>query len=99
LKIGIIGKTHKKQTFDVTRELCNWLKEKNIEVYVERELGEGIGHPNSVPSIQLPEFVDLIVVFGGDGTFLGVARLVCKYDIPIIGVNLGGLGFLYRDSA
>jgi NAD+ kinase len=94
LKVGIIGKTNIRRVFELTRELCGWLKERKIQVYVEEELGRGIGHPDSVPSAELPEFVDVILVFGGDGTFLRVARLVCRYDIPILGVNLGGLGFL-----
>lgn len=94
MRIGIIGKTHKKETFDVTRELSKWLQERGIEVYIEKELGAEIGHTNSVARTELPELVDIILVFGGDGTFLSVARLVCKYNIPILGVNLGGLGFL-----
>jgi len=94
LRIGIIGKTNQNRVFDITRELCGWLKGRNIEVYVEKELAAKIGHPNSIPGTELPEIVDVILVFGGDGTFLRVARLVCKYDIPILGVNLGGLGFL-----
>lgn len=94
MRIGIIGKTHTKRTFDITKELCKWLEERDVKVYVEKELGGGIGHPNSVASEQLPELVDVILVFGGDGTFLGVGRLACKYGIPIIGVNLCGLGFL-----
>src|SRR5581483_7712185 len=60
----------------------------------EKELGAEIGHTNSVARTELPELVDIILVFGGDGTFLSVARLVCRYNIPILGVNLGGLGFL-----
>lgn len=94
MRIGIIGKTHKKETFDVTRELSKWLQERGIDVYIEKELGAEIGHTNSVARTELPELVDIILVFGGDGTFLSVARLVCKYNIPILGVNLGGLGFL-----
>jgi NAD+ kinase len=94
LRIGIVGKTNKRSVFEITKEVCSWLKGRNIEVYVEKGLGMEIGHPNSLPSTELPEFVDVILVFGGDGTFLRVARLVCKYDIPILGVNLGGLGFL-----
>jgi NAD+ kinase len=94
LRIGIIGKTNIKKVFELTKELCGWLEERKIKVYVEEELSTGVGHPDSVPSAELPEFVDVILVFGGDGTFLRVARLVCKYDIPILGINLGGLGFL-----
>lgn len=94
MRIGIIGKTHKKETFGITKELSEWLQKRGVEVYVEKELGIEIGHRYSVVRTELPESVDMILVFGGDGTFLSVARLVCKHDIPILGVNLGGLGFL-----
>lgn len=94
MRIGIIGKTDKNEVFEITKELSDWLNERDIKVYVEKELGTAIGHPNSVLRTELPELVDVVLVFGGDGTFLRVARLVCKYDIPILGVNLGGLGFL-----
>lgn len=94
MRIGIIGKTHRKETFDVTKGLSEWLQKRGVEVYVEKELGAEIGNIKSVSRTELPEFVDMILVFGGDGTFLSVARLVCIHDIPILGVNLGGLGFL-----
>ncbi len=94
MRVGIIGKTHKKETFEVTKELSAWLQKRGVEVYVEKELATEIGYSNSVVRAELPEFVDVVLVFGGDGTFLGVARLVCKYNIPILGINLGGLGFL-----
>lgn len=94
MRIGIIGKTNKQEVFGITDDLCKWLKERGIETFVESEIGLKIGHPNSIPRISLPDHADVILVFGGDGTFLDVARLVCQYNIPILGVNLGGLGFL-----
>lgn len=94
MKIGIIGKTDIEQTFDITKKLCKWLNEKGIEVYLEEELGKKIRNQKSASRAEIPGLVDIILVFGGDGTFLGVARLACKHGTPILGVNLGGLGFL-----
>ncbi|HEY7534363.1 MAG TPA: NAD(+)/NADH kinase [Thermodesulfobacteriota bacterium] len=94
MRIGIIGRTHKKETFEITRQLSDWLEKRSVKVYVEKELGTQIGHPNSIPQTELPELVDMVLVFGGDGTFLRVSRLICNYGIPILGVNVGGLGFL-----
>jgi NAD+ kinase len=53
----------------------------------------------SRPSAELVKDVDLVVAFGGDGTLLRAARLVRDRDVPIMGVNLGGLGFLTEFSA
>ncbi|MCZ6639911.1 MAG: NAD(+)/NADH kinase [Candidatus Dadabacteria bacterium] len=92
--IGIIAKNNIEEPFGITKKLSNWLKERGVEVYVEKELGKKIRHPNSIDRREIPKLVDVILVFGGDGTFLGVAREACKYGTPILGINLGGLGFL-----
>ncbi|MEQ9619415.1 MAG: NAD(+)/NADH kinase [Deltaproteobacteria bacterium] len=94
MKVGIIGKTDIEKTLELTKELCEWFGKKGIEVYLEKELGEKTRHKNSFPSSEIPHLVDIILVFGGDGTFLGVARLACGHGTPILGINLGGLGFL-----
>ena len=94
MKIGIIGKTNLQQTFDLTEELCGWLAEKGVEVYLEEDLAKKIKNQKSATHEEIAELVDIILVFGGDGTFLGVARIACKHGTPILGINLGGLGFL-----
>ena len=92
--IGIIAKNNIEEPFEITKKLSNWLKKRGVDVYVEKELGKKIRHPNSIDRREIPKLVDVILVFGGDGTFLGVAREACKYGTPILGINLGGLGFL-----
>ena len=94
LKIGIIAKANIPEPLEITKKLTAWLKQREVEVFVEKELGEQIGYANSVDAADIPELVDVILVFGGDGTFLGMARLACKHGTPILGINLGGLGFL-----
>ncbi len=84
-KIGLALKPNHPQGEGTRRELASWLKQRNKEVFF-------IDPPvqNDVP---LPP-LDLIIVLGGDGTLLSVARWVGGMDIPILGVNLGSLGFL-----
>ncbi|MCK5392303.1 MAG: NAD(+)/NADH kinase, partial [Deltaproteobacteria bacterium] len=94
MRIGIIAKSNIEEPVEITKKLSKWLKKKGVEVYVEKELGGKIRHSNSVDRTEIPELVDVILVFGGDGTFLGVARIACKHGTPILGINLGGLGFL-----
>ena len=71
--VGIIAKNNIEEPFEITKKLSKWLKEKGVEVYVEKELGKKIRHPNSIDRTDIPKLVDVILVFGGDGTFLGVA--------------------------
>ena len=94
MKIGIIGKKNKQSVYNLANSLNEWLSVKKVEVLVEEELGRKINALNTVPETEMPAMVDVVVVLGGDGTFLGVSRLVHNYNIPIVGINLGALGFL-----
>jgi NAD+ kinase len=95
-RIGVVARPDRAEARDVTRGLVQWLTAHGREVVVDRETTGAIGLPAvTVTERQdLPGKVDLIVVLGGDGTLLAVARLVGGLDVPILGVNLGGLGFL-----
>jgi NAD+ kinase len=74
------------------------LSERGIELYLDRQVAEHAPGARPVDIEKIPDIVDLVVVLGGDGTLLSVARLVAEKGIPILGVNLGGLGFLTEVS-
>lgn len=92
-RIGIICKRGKLEAIEILKGFIPWLKSKNLEVLVEPEVRDLLNE-KSVEKDQMPSLVDLIIVFGGDGTMLSVARLVGGKNIPILGINLGGLGFI-----
>lgn len=94
MRIGIIGKTNTDKAFEIAKDLSEWFNARGVEVIFEQEIGKKIRRRKSVPAAEIPELVDIILVFGGDGTFLRVARLACEHGTPILGINLGGLGFL-----
>jgi NAD+ kinase len=103
-RIGIIAKRNKPETVAVVKNLVEWLRPKKIEVYIEEEMKNLLSpffsepYLNPVERKELPNHVEMIIVLGGDGTLLSVARQVWNRDIPILGVNLGGLGFLTEVS-
>src|SRR3989338_2876345 len=95
-KIGIIAKPHREKAPDVVRELVRWLAEKKIETFLDEDTASLLGgfNGNVFKKNKIPDMVDLLLVLGGDGTFLSVGRLIGGKDTPILGINLGGLGFL-----
>ncbi|MGD9041640.1 MAG: NAD(+)/NADH kinase, partial [Desulfobacteraceae bacterium] len=92
--VGIIYKYRYAPAKEEAKNLEKWLKGRGVEVFSE-EMSNTV-RMNGCPeeSIQIPNTVDWVVVLGGDGTLLGAARKVGRYGVPILGVNLGGLGFL-----
>ena len=98
-RIGIAIKPNKPEAGPVLRELVTWLRMRGCEVLLDQE-GASIS-PEAGPGLARIEVVsraDLVIVLGGDGTLLSVARLLGRREVPILGVNLGGLGFLTEVS-
>src|SRR3989338_3766130 len=93
-KIGIIAKTQHIKAGESLKELITWLKNRDIEIYLDKETSGIIGEKSQYKRADIPSIVELIIVLGGDGTLLSVARLIEDKDVPILGVNLGVLGFL-----
>ena len=68
--------------------------DKGLEVFVDEPLAVSMSDVHGYPGQSIPPLVDMVVVLGGDGTLLSVARLVGDLRTPILGVNLGSLGFM-----
>jgi NAD+ kinase len=91
--VGLVVKRERPEAVTIARTLTRFLRSKHKTPIADSETAKKIG-AEAVERHHLADRADLIVVLGGDGTLLGVARLVASKGIPIIGVNLGGLGFL-----
>jgi len=93
-KVGVIANSSKESAVEYTCRLCEWLLKKGLEVFLEDEIAEKAGITPGINREDLASIVDIIVVFGGDGTLLVASRSLKGLDVPIIGINLGGFGFL-----
>jgi NAD+ kinase len=95
-RVGLVAKPDAKEAQGVILTLLDWLGGRGLTVVLEKETA-GLVPGASVPAAgkgDLPGQVDLLIVLGGDGTLLSMARAVGDLGVPILGVNLGGLGFL-----
>ncbi len=87
-RIGLVLKKNKKEALELGKKIVRWFGERGISVFSDA------GISKELTPKTIDEGLDLLLVLGGDGTFLHAARLVAGKDIPILGINLGGLGFL-----
>ncbi len=92
-KVGIILKHNQPKAVEIGIDLAKWLINRGKEVLFTEDIGKAL-NKNYYDKKTITSNSDIVIVVGGDGTFLSVARLVKDYSIPIIGINLGGLGFL-----
>ncbi|MCC6850662.1 MAG: NAD(+)/NADH kinase [Deltaproteobacteria bacterium] len=95
--VGLVVKRGRAEAAALAETIAGRLRARGVRVLVEAELGELPG-AQVVDKPTMARTADLIVVFGGDGTLLGVARLAGPRELRVLGVNLGGLGFLTEVS-
>jgi len=93
-KVGIIIKPHAPHIEKIVLDLISFLEKKGVGWLLEDVAARKIHRDDGVPREELPGLVNLIVVLGGDGTLLSIAHLAALEGIPVLGVNLGRLGFL-----
>lgn len=98
-RIGIWGNIAKAAVQPLARELVALLESRGREVVLASSLADHLGvSSGGVEEERLGERVDLLVSLGGDGSLLHAARLVVGREVPILGINLGRLGFISEVS-
>ena len=99
-RIGVVVKPHQPDALQTLCELTQWLNERQITLVggpaldrerIEHETGCAV---EVVVDEELAKSADLILVLGGDGTMIATARMIGDGEVPVIGVNYGGLGYL-----
>ncbi|MBM4125186.1 MAG: NAD(+) kinase [Nitrospira sp.] len=96
--IGILTKPKFPDVRHALKDLVAWLRERHKEVVFDGKTAALIGEPATHKKTQIAALADMVIVLGGDGTMLSAARLVEERAVPILGVNMGGLGFLTEVS-
>ena len=95
--IAIIGKPRDQQAIQTHKELYQWLTSEDYKVFIDDRLAailDDIPQSQFASLVELGKNADLAIVVGGDGNMLGAARILSRFDVPVIGVNRGNLGFL-----
>ena len=93
-KIGIVSKPRKEDAGHILFELVKWLRDKGTEPLMDQETASLIEITSPYSRQDIAALSEFVIVLGGDGTLLSVARLIGARGTPILGVNLGSLGFL-----
>jgi NAD+ kinase len=93
---AIVGKPQAQGMRELLDEVAQFLLREGLDVAIESSTAQatGLTEYEAVEASQLGRHCDLAVVVGGDGTMLGIARELARFNIPLVGINQGRLGFI-----
>ncbi len=98
-KVGLIPNREKDKDYALTKRLAKYLLANGCFPMLKPEIANSIGlEAHSCSLDEIFQTSDFIISLGGDGTLLGVGRRVAKFERPILGINLGTLGFLTAEE-
>ena len=99
-RVGVVLKPHQPEALRTMCELTVWLAKRDLTLVggpeiereaISRQTGCSVGE---VSPEKLAAAVDLVLVLGGDGTMIAASRMVADTEVPVLGINFGGLGYL-----
>jgi NAD+ kinase len=92
---AIMSRPDRAEVAKILPGLFTWLVDHGYRIIIDQQTGKYIDGLEVMPRAQMAsEKLDLVIVLGGDGTLLSAARVTAAVDVPLLGVNLGHLGFL-----
>ena len=93
---ALVGKPQAQGTRELIEEMAQYLVREGLEVSLEQATAQstGLSGYNTLDAANLGRHCDVVIVIGGDGTMLGIARELARFDVPLVGVNQGRLGFI-----
>ena len=97
-RIGVFCKPKAPSATNILSRLIPWLRKQNYHIFLDKGTAAIINETSSYEKREISQQADLLIVLGGDGTLLSVARAAHPHNIPILAVNLGNLGFLAEIS-
>ena len=95
-RIGVVSKPHSALAHEAVIKVMEWGKRRGVQICFDQAAAKAVAefNPEGMDLATLLSSIDALIILGGDGTFLGAARMATVYNIPLLGVNLGSLGFM-----
>lgn len=98
-KVAILPNVEKDKGLETTKRLVHYLEKKGCEPQLSKRVAELAEMPQYAKEEEdLYHYSDLLISLGGDGTLLGIGRRTARFEKPILGINLGTLGFLTAEE-